>query len=233
MKYVYCVCYIDLKEFTFIQKDLRRLGYFHIRSIVPTVRVEKQTSRNKKYYEEIPLLFNYGIIKMPLEKALSRPFLRKLSKEIKGIKGWLKSPEVLHTRKVKKRIDNIDIFDDFSIVARVSREEVRRLIKLSKRNFKYTSNDFKDIKEGSYIVLKGYPYDGVDAQITKVDFDKEEVSLLIYPQYGKMLVTLPFDSVVYNVYTANIEEGKPLEYEADFSNITEEDITRVFEYRQP
>lgn len=232
MKYVYCICYLDIKDFTFISKDLKRLGYHHIRSIVPTVKVEKQTSRNKKYYEEVPLLLNYGIIKMPLDKALSRPFLRKLSKEVRGIRGWLKSPEVLHHRKVKKRIDNIDIFDDFSIVARITREEVRRLLKLSRENFKYTNNDFKDLKVGSYVILKGYPYDGVDAQITKVDFDKEEVTLLIYPQYCKMLVTLPFDSVIYNVYTANSEEGKPLDYEVDFSNITESDITRVFEYRQ-
>lgn len=42
------------------------------------VNVLKKTHKGKMQFEEIPILFNYGFIKMPSEFAYSRPFLNKL-----------------------------------------------------------------------------------------------------------------------------------------------------------
>lgn len=65
------------------------------------VNVLKKTHKGKMQFEEIPILFNYGFIKMPSEFAYSRPFLNKLKRNISGIRTWLKATETLHPRKKK------------------------------------------------------------------------------------------------------------------------------------
>lgn len=232
-KYVYAICYLELKYFLNIKEDLRLRGYRDILPVIPTVHILKKTVRSRMEFEEVPILFNYGFVRMPIEKAYSRDFLRKLVKDIPGIRGWLNSPESLHTKKKKRRrVDNIDIWDDFSIVSIVSREEVKYFKRLSKKNKRFSIEDLS-LNIGDYVVLKGYPFEGVDATILDINHRTKTVKLLMYPENGRMEINLPFDNVIYSVYN-NYDEDKLLVNQRDYdpNKITEQAIMDVLDLRQ-
>ena len=114
-KYVYTIFYLERKYFQTINQDLKDYGFEHVRAIIPTVKVLRKAIKGKLNFEEVPILFNYGFIKMPLEKAYSRPFLNKLKKKIPGIRSFLKDTQTIFPKKKRARIDNAEDFDDFLI----------------------------------------------------------------------------------------------------------------------
>ena len=166
--YSYVIFYLERKYYHLIEKELKEKGYENIKVIIPTLDILKRTVKGKMVFESVPILFNYGFMRMPTENAFSRPFLNKLKRNISGIRTFLKSTETMHERKKKVRIDNAEDFDDFSLVATCSRKDVRRFIRLAKANKKYSVDDLMNVKPGDYIVLKGYPYEGIDATVLDV-----------------------------------------------------------------
>jgi transcription antitermination factor NusG len=191
---------MERKYFRRINEDLKKKGYRNIRSIVPELSILKKSIKGKTFYEDVPVLFNYGFMRIPTEKAYSRPFMNKLKREIPGIRTWLKSTSSMHKKKKKARIDNAEDWDDFSMVATCPRKEVRRFIRLAKHNKKYSLDDMLSIKVGDYVTLKLYPYEGVEASIKEINHRDKTVTLQLYPQMGTMEVKLPFDNVLYSVY---------------------------------
>lgn len=229
--YCYTIFYIERKYMDNIDKDIKDHNYKHIRAIIPMVTIlKKSTSRGKKIYSNEPVLFNYGFIKMPKDKALSRDFLRKLKRDIPAIRGFLKNTETLHPRKKKSRIDNMDIFDDFSIVATCPWEDVRRFLKISRENKKFSVDDLVSIKPGDYVILKGYPFEGIDATIEDIDYKKNKVKLLLYPQNGKMELWLDFDQVLYSVYQNY--NPRLLYSDQNDENITDDKIKDILKLHQ-
>lgn len=231
---VYCIFYIEKDCYETINKELEEIGYGKkIKAIIPTVRILKKVVHGREVYENIPVLFNYAFMRMPRELAYSREFMNKLKKRIRGIRGWLKSPENLHHKKVKKRIDNIEIFDDFSKVATATKKEVRRFQRIGRDNKRFSIDDILRVKVGEYIVLKGYPYDGIDATIEEINHNTKTVKLLLYPTLGKMEISLPFDQVIDTVYSNYDPDNISSTYnEIDMANITEEAINKVLELKQ-
>ena len=231
---VYCIFYIERDYYTKINQELEENGYGKkLRAIVPTVRILRKVVHGREVYEEVPILFNYAFMRMPRELAYSREFMNKLKKQINGIRGWLTSPESLHPKKIKKRIDNMDIFDDFSMVATATKKEVRHFQKLSRQNKRFSVQDIVNIHVGDYILLKGYPYEGIDATVVNINHTTTMVKLLLYPQIGKMEVSLPFDQVIDTVYSNYDPELLSVtDQEIDMATITEEAINKVLEIRQ-
>lgn len=231
---VYCIFYIERDYYTKINQELEENGYGKkLRAIVPTVRILRKVVHGREVYEEVPILFNYAFMRMPRELAYSREFMNKLKKQINGIRGWLRSQESLHPKKIKKRIDNIDIFDDFSMVATATKKEVRHFQKLSRQNKRFSVQDIVNIHVGDYILLKGYPYEGIDATVVNINHNTKMVKLLLYPQIGKMEVSLPFDQVIDTVYSNYDPELLSVtDQEIDMATITEEAINKVLEIRQ-
>lgn len=233
-KYVYCICYLERKFYMTINEELESKGYHNIKAIVPTVKILKKTVRSKQIYEEVPILFNYGFIKMSSEQAFDRSFLNKMKRQISGIRGWLKSPESLHQKKKKKaRVENAEDWDDFSMVAICRKSEVRRFQRMSRQNKCFSAEDI-NFNIGDYIVLKGYPYDGVDATVRKVDYTNKKVELLLYPESGRMILTLPFENVAYSVYH-NCDPDVLLvnrAEEIEKKNLTDEQVEYMFNKKQ-
>lgn len=231
---VYCIFYIERDYYTTINQELEEKGYGKkLRAIVPTVRILRKVVHGREIYEEVPILFNYAFMRIPRELAYSREFMNKLKKQINGIRGWLKSPESLHPKKIKKRIDNMDIFDDFSVVATATKKEVRHFQRLSRQNKRFSVQDIMNIKVGDYIVLKGYPYNGIDATVVNVNHTTKTVKLILYPQMGKMEISLPFDQVIDTVYSNYDPEILSVsDQEIDMATITEEAINKVLDIRQ-
>lgn len=231
--YKYCIFYIERKYYDRINKELKEKGYDKIKAIIPTVSILKKTTKGKMVFEDVPVLFNYGFMRIPTELAYSRPFLNKLKRSISGIRTWLRDTETLHPRKKKARIDNAEDFDDFSLVATCSRKDVRRFIRISKDNKRFSVEDLVNVEIGDYIVLRGYPYEGIDATILEVDHLCKRVKVLIYPEMGKMEVWLPFDNVIYSVYQ-NYDPDKLFANQGDFdpNQITSEAIDNIMNIRK-
>lgn len=226
--YSYCIFYIERKYSHRINQELKEKGYDQLKAIIPTLNVLKKTIKGKMVFEEVPVLFNYGFMRMPTEFAFSRPFLNKLKRNISGIRTWLKNTETMHQRKKKIRIDNYEDFDDFSLVATCSRKDVRRFKRMAKENKKFSVDDLMNVSIGDYIVLKGYPYEGIDATVLEVDYINKMVKMLLYPEMGRMEIWLPFDNVIYSVYQ-NYDPDKLYANSQEFdpNQITCEQIDRV------
>lgn len=231
--YSYCIFYIERKYSHRINQELKEKGYDQLKAIIPTVKVLKKTIKGKMVFEEVPVLFNYGFMRMPTEFAFSRPFLNKLKRNISGIRTWLKNTETMHQRKKKVRIDNSEDFDDFSLVATCSRKDVRRFKRMAKENKKFSVDDLMNVSIGDYIVLKGYPYEGIDATVLEVDYINKMVKMLLYPEMGRMEIWLPFDNVIYSVYQ-NYDPDKLYANSQDYdpNEITSESIDRIMDFRR-
>lgn len=231
--YTWCIFYLDNKYWTMVNKELKDKGYKDIKAVIPTLSILKKRQKGKDIIEEVPILFNYGFIRIPTEKAYSRPFLNKLKKQIIGIHSFVKSLETMHSRKLRKRIDNAEDFDDFSIVASVPYEEVRRFKRLAKKNKIYTKKEITSLKIGSYVTLRGYPFEGINATVEDINLTTNKITLVLYPESGRMVVKLPFDNVVYSIYH-NYDENKLYANQRDFNpnQISAESINNIMDIRQ-
>lgn len=212
---VWCIFYINNKAWKSINTELTKKGYVGIKALIPTVSILKKRQKGKDVHEEVPVLFSYGFMRMPLEKAYSRPFLNKLKRDIEGIQLWVKDTNSMHPKKLKKRVDNAEDFDDFSMVAIATRKEVRRFQRISKENRIYSGDEITSLKIGTYIVLRGYPFDGVDATVEDINLTTNQVTVLLYPTNGSMRVNLPLENVVYSIYH-NYDENKLFANQREF-----------------
>lgn len=230
--YVYCICRIT-KFWKDINQDLSKRGYKGIKAYIPYVNVLKSTRAGKNVYTEVPLLFHYGFIKMKTEKAYDRQFLKRLRKDIPGIMGWMYSPETMHERKKRVRIDESYTFDDFSMVATVSREEVKYYKDLSKRNQIFSRDDIVNLKIGDYINLRGYPFEGIGAQVEEVNLSTKMIKVILYPNNGSLVVSLPLDNILYSIYN-DYDENKlrAADIELDVNQIPDNAVDKLLTLKQ-
>ena len=230
----WCIFNINNKHCLTIAKELKEKGYdkLGVKVSLPTVSILRKRQKGKDIYEDVPLLFNYGFVKMPTEMAYSRPLLRKLTRDITGICSWVKSNDTMHEKKLRRRIDGED-FDDFSKVAIASNNEVRRFKRMSRENKVYQADEIINLSIDSYVVLRGYPFNGVNATIKEVNLVTKEITVMLYPGNTNMIVKLPMDNVVYSIYQ-NYDENKLFcnSTELDTTNIQSEDIEDKLTKRQ-
>lgn len=198
--YVYCICRVDTKFWKGINSSLQERGYSDIKCFVPTVQVLSSSKDKKHQYKDVPLLFNYGFVRMRSTQAYNRQFLRELSQNVQGIIGFLKSLDYMHPKKLRRRIDNAEDWDDFSKVATVSREEFKYYRDLAKANQIYHLSDVA-VKAGETVILKKYPFDGLIAKVLDFNFSNKTVMVEIYPGNGSVIkLQLPLDNILYTPY---------------------------------
>ena len=232
-KQVYCICYLDKKAWRDLEKHIKASKYAgYLKPFVPTVELLIKTHKGRDILERRPLLFNYGFIRMPRKWAFSRSKLKDIQRNIPGIHSWLKDTITLHERKKKARIDNVDIWDDFSIVAICPKSEIRRFKKMSENNKKYSSEDLVRFKKGDYITLKGYPYEGMGATIRDINYKEKTVTVEVVIFNGVMKLKLPFDNVLYSIYQnydPDLIYASPLE---ESQKITQEKLINLMDLKQ-
>jgi hypothetical protein len=155
--------------------------------------------------------------------------MNKMKRVIPGIRGWLKNTETLHRGRGKRpRVDNVDVFDDFSQIARVPRSEVRRFLAITRENSRLKFEDITALHPGDFITLRHYPYIGVDAIVEEVDWSGQRVRLLTYPQTYKIVSWLPIELVIYSVYE-DFDPRKLLvdQQKGDLSRITKDQVSSI------
>ena len=83
-------------------------------------------------------------------------------------------------------------------------------------------------------MLKGYPYDGIDATVLDINYNTKTVKLLLYPENGSMELSLPFDNVINNVYSNFDPDDLLVNHSREYTldTLTEERASKVLEYKQ-
>lgn len=222
--YTYAICRLDHKFWPYINQELKDRGYKHIRAIIPVVKVPLRSKAGHNDYKEVPLLFNYGFIRMSTEKAFNRQFLRKLKTQIPGITGWVHNTVTMHPRRQRKRIDNTEDWDDFSQVATVKKSDIKFYRRMARSKNIYSKADVINLKIGEYITLHGYPFEGMGAQVLDINLTTKYISLGIPMGKGNIEVQMPLDQVLYSIYNdyneeefINQSENKNIENYGDLS----------------
>ena len=113
---------------------------------------------------------------------------------------WTRLAESMHPKKKKKRIDNAEDFDDFSMVATISKKEYKHYKTLSRNNQIFSADDIVNLKIGDYITLRSYPFDGIGAVVNGINLVTKMVTVTIYPENGSLAIQIPIDNVLYSIY---------------------------------
>lgn len=201
---VYCIIYLS-KYWDTIEKDIEKHHFKNLTPYIPVIKLsERARSKDnpeKPRVKRVPLLFNYGFLKMPIEKAMDRIYLRKVVKKIPGIAGFLKSTSTLHERRHAKRVDNMEDFDDFSLVAIATNEEVMEIRRMETKAELFSKEDIVKLKAGATVFLKSYPFYDTLAEILDVNINQKKVKVKVYPESDySMKAILPLDDLLYTVY---------------------------------
>ena len=222
--YVYTICRIDTKDWRNINHELVEHGYKDIKCFVPTLTMVKKTYRGqKKEVEEVPMLFNYGFIRMRSEVAYNRNFLFHLKREIPGIVSFLKSLDSMHVKKKRRRVDNAEDWDDFSKVATVTKKEFRHYMRLSRANQVFSLDEVM-VNVGDFVVMRGYPLDGMTAKVLDFNYPNKTAIVEIYPGEGSVLsMQIPLENILYSPYEHYQEDllASKIEFQ-DLSNTPEQ-----------
>ncbi len=75
--YSYVIFYLERKYYHLIEKELKEKGYENIKVIIPTLDILKRTVKGKMVFESVPILFNYGFMRMPTEKSILKAFFKQ------------------------------------------------------------------------------------------------------------------------------------------------------------
>lgn len=231
--YVYCIFRLDRKFYKRINKDLISRGYKHVKAIVPTISVLKKSRKGKNEYEDVPLLFNYGFIRMRSDKAFDRYYLNKIKRDIQGIISFMKSLDHKPKRK-RLRIDNAEDFDDYSVVATISRDEVIRYKHMAKANKIYSVDDITRIGIGDYVILRGYPFEGIPAILLESNLNTKKMLVKLYPETdGNLEIEVPMENVLYSAYHESDEyKLYSTDFDKDISQIPDGSTEELLMNRQ-
>lgn len=197
--YVWLVAMVDKELIKFVQRDLRSSPeYMEVDVFIPTVKVLKKTFKGKEFFDEIPLLFNYGFFKVPRKFAVSKAYLDNMKDNISCIFSWLKDP----TKRVVSYTtwEGIEI-QGFNIpVAVASDEAIEELMDKAFTYSTHSSEELDRLKPGQLISLRGYPFDNVSAEIVSIDASRKRVKVKLIIFDAQREVEVSFDNVFYTLY---------------------------------
>lgn len=203
---IWIICYVNTKFLPNVLEDLaKHPKYKNIEVYIPTVKLLTKKFKNKEIFEEIPLLFNYGFFKIPKYFITHSSFLDKLKKDVPSIYAWVRDPANLMKEKPKLRKDNKSVFDyRKSGFAIATSEEVASLMLSEKTRSIYTAKDIENLHPGKIITLHGYPFDGVEAEVVKVDKQGKQVEVKLLLAKHLKHIKVSFDNIFYTVYRSHI-----------------------------
>lgn len=205
--FVWIIAYIDAKFLKHVERDLNKFPeYTEVEAYIPTVKILKKTFKNENMFEEVPLLFNYGFFKVPRKFAIYKDWLDNMQKNVSAIYGWVRDPANVIKTKPKLRIDGKSVFNNKAnriSAATATSKEIANLIKDSVNLGAHTADEIGLLKVGDPIVLRGYPYEGVNAVVLEINHKKQQINveIRIFDQMRPALVS--FDNVFFTIYHSN------------------------------
>lgn len=221
-EFVWIVAYIDSKFLKHTEKELKKYPeYKLVEAYIPTVKILKKTFKKENFFEEVPLLFNYGFFKVPRKYAIYKDYLDQMQKNISCIYGWVRDAANTIEEKPVLRVDGKSVYDkrkigklnkkkktikfeaepeDIYPFATASSEDISRLIRDTKGIGAHDSGEIELLVPGSIITLRGYPFEGVQAEVVEVDHKKKKVNVKIHIIDQMREVKVSFDNVFFTIY---------------------------------
>jgi hypothetical protein len=204
----WAIAYINRDFIYRVEKDLsKNKSYEGIKAYIPTIRILRKQFKGRDIFEEIPLLFNYGFFQIPNSK-LEVEFLRKMKEDILAIHAWVKdTKEIIRVKPSLITGSEPLVRRDIIPVALATSGEINRLVDAHKRLSIFGKDDIDNLKIGTIITLKGYPFDGMNAVVKSINIKKEEVGVELLLESIIKNVTVSFDNVFYTVYHKAFDEN--------------------------
>lgn len=200
--FCWVIAYIQAEYISKVTEDLERfIEYKEVEAYIPTVKVLKKKFKGKDQFDEIPLLFNYGFFRVPRKFATSKLYLDNMQKNISCIYSWVKDP-LKTPRKNRIRPEGTRTYSDHNIhIATATSEEIYELLKGSFLGDIHDSTEVDRLKPGDTITLRGYPWEGIIAEVMEINKKGRDIKVKI-TLFGeaKQEVTVSFDNVFFTVY---------------------------------
>lgn len=208
-KHVWVVAYINRDFINLANHELIEYNYNDIEAYIPTVKVLRKQFKGKQLYEFVPMLFNYGFFKMPYEKACNPEILLELRHRISCIYAWVKDPSSMMD-DVRPGLNAANKSFDKAIprAAIATDKEISEMVKTSKTLGIFTQDDLRQFKSGDYIKLEGYPFEGMPAEIVRINYKKKEVTIKLMIDAIVKDMTVSFENVFYSIYKDYSEKGR-------------------------
>ena len=201
----YCISYINRKLLSKLETDLLKSA-LDIEVVIPTVNVLTKKFKGKEHYDEVPLMLNYGFVRVPNEQISNLEYFRAIAEKINCISGFMKlrgsatvtvaTATVDEVNKVVSSGKRMSIYSGMDFDTKEGRDHIRKMYEPHTEDGKYV--------EGKVITLKGYPFDGVEAQVLKIKFSKQEVEVLLQLGMNGNTVaqpaTISFHNLFYTIY---------------------------------
>lgn len=223
---IWVIAYINISQLCLLERDMSKNPmYKEMESYVPTIRVLKKQLKGKDEFYEVPLLLNYGFFRIPITWAVNTDLLEKIKLDINCIAHWVKDPvkgivkarmefnDDDHTYR-SRELNHLDV-----PIATATDQNIKDLIEIAKAETTYSSKEIDNLKPGSIVTLTGYPFEGMEAEIIKIDKKRKKVwvCLDIAMTHGRE-VEVSFDNVFYSIYKG---QGN---YDENYKNPKEESI---------
>jgi len=178
--------------------DLDRLssiGYHGLSFKIPTVRVLRRKLNGGYGFTMKPLLFNYGFVYIDVNYVRNPIILNNIRKHSKLIQGFFyRNEDDLKLERKMKEKEGLKGYLPV-LVKTVKENEVDRLFEVARNLDVYDKTS--PVETGSFIILKGYPFDGLSARVIRSKINgKVQVELL----ESNLQVWLEPDNIYYSVY---------------------------------
>lgn len=191
--FVWVVAYINSDYLERVYSDLAKYPeYSEIEAFIPTIRVLKKTFKGKQHFEDVPLLFNYGFFKIPRKYAVHASFLDSMKSHISCIFSWVKDPLKAMSRSYRGAHD--------ISYATATEQEIGILLKDSFNYSAHDASEISQVKIGSIITLRGYPWEGIQAELVEILENKKQVKVKIAIFDQQREITVSFDNVFFTMY---------------------------------
>ena len=200
--YVWVIAHIVSEQVHLVEKELRgHLEYQEVEACIPTVKIIKKTHKGKNVFDEVPLLFNYGFFKIPKKYAVSATYLENMRNNISCIYCWVRdAAKKYHPIESENYPGDMDIVGNNIYYATATSKDVANLIKLSLEGSIHSSKDLDSINPGQLITLRGYPFEGIQAELVSINHTKRKVLVKIQLFEMDREVEVSFDNVFFTVY---------------------------------
>ena len=184
----WCIALIDSKQISTIPRGLTLMGIKHELGI-PTVRVLRKRFKNKEHFEDVPLMFNYGFIRLPNKVALNKDKLLQIKDRVPGVFSWM-----FTNRNKGYQVET------------VKKNVVEHFMQLAQNISIFSVNDLDSIKKGDVVTLKGYPFEGLRAEIMDINHKSKKAKVNLFIMDAYRIVTVDFENIFYSIY-ANFDEA--------------------------
>lgn len=195
---VWVTALISPKKMFTVERDLlkHRAKYKGIIAYIPTVKVLSKQVKNRKVYDTLPMMFNYGFFKVPKYYIPNYKFLESLKKDMECIMQWVKDPCI--TRE-QGYFTMDKLYNPLSI-AIVSVKEINSMKTHESQKTFYTDRDIDSLKPGSIVTLHIYPWEGLPAEIIAVNKEQKYISVRLLLGTSLSLMKIGFENVLYSIY---------------------------------